>query len=49
MGRKPSLTLQQAQAARETAVAAGEGKASIARRLGISRQTLYRVLAGGAS
>lgn len=48
LGRKPSLTPDQAQAVRE-AVAAGEGKASIARRFGISRQTLYRVLACGAS
>ncbi len=48
LGRKPSLTPDQAQAVRE-AVAAGEEKASIARRFGISRQTLYRVLADGAS
>lgn len=46
LGRKPSLTPDQAQAVRE-AVAAGEEKATVARRFGISRQTLYRVLASG--
>lgn len=44
LGRKPTLTPEQAQAVKEAA-AAGEEKASIARRFGISRQTIYRVLA----
>lgn len=43
-GRKPSLTPQQIAEARET-VASGVPKAEIARRLGVSRQTLYSALA----
>lgn len=42
-GRKRSLTPAQAQDLR-TRVAAGEPKASLARELGISRQTLYQYL-----
>jgi DNA invertase Pin-like site-specific DNA recombinase len=42
-GRKPSLTSDQAETVRARA-AAGEPKASLARELGISRQTLYAYL-----
>ncbi len=43
-GRKPALSPQQVQDARER-LAAGESKASIARDFGITRPTLYRALA----
>jgi len=42
-GRKPSLKPEQVEQARES-VAAGVPKAEIARRLGVSRQTLYSAL-----
>lgn len=42
-GRRPSLTSDQAETVRARA-AAGEPKASLARELGISRQTLYAYL-----
>lgn len=42
-GRRPSLTSDQAETVRARA-AAGEPKASLARELGISRQTLYSYL-----
>ncbi len=48
LGRKPSLTPEQAQALRD-AVAAGEEKAAVARRFGVSRQTLYRLLGEDAA
>jgi len=46
-GRKPKLTDEQAQEARARA-ASGEAKAAIAKALGISRQTLYTILARSA-
>src|SRR5215216_5156170 len=42
-GRKPALTVAQAQQLRERA-AAGERKTKVAREFGISRQTLYQYL-----
>lgn len=45
LGRKPTLSPEQAQELRQMA-AQGEPKAALARRFGISRQTLYRTLAG---
>ena len=42
-GRKPALTAEQVEQAREF-VAAGVPKAEVARRLGVSRQTLYTAL-----
>src|SRR6195952_1800469 len=45
VGRKPSLTPAQAKDLRRR-VAAGESKTALAGELGISRQTLYRYIAG---
>lgn len=47
-GRKPSLTPEQVAEAHAT-VASGVPKAEVARRLGVSRQTLYTALAGMAA
>lgn len=43
-GRKPALTAQQVEAARQR-IADGVAKAKVARDLGVSRQTLYSALA----
>src|SRR5262252_10303524 len=42
-GRKPALTIEQAEILRRRA-AGGEKKAALARELGISRETLYQYL-----
>lgn len=47
-GRKPSLTPREAEELRKR-VATGEKKASLARELGISRETLYQYLRAGAN
>ena len=43
-GRKPSLTVEQANDLRKRVVAGGEKKATLAREFGISRETLYSYL-----
>ena len=47
-GRKPSLNAEQVEQAREF-VTAGVPKAEVARRLGVSRQTLYSALSASAT